>query len=43
VLIYSIEIAIIGGGMSGLLTSLLLQSVGVQNWKIMESSQRVGG
>ncbi len=37
------EIAIIGGGMSGLMTSILLQSVGIENWEIMESSQRVGG
>lgn len=37
------KIAIIGGGMSGLLTSLLLQSVGVEDWHIIESSQRVGG
>ncbi|KAG4425747.1 hypothetical protein IFR04_001209 [Cadophora malorum] len=36
-------IAIVGGGMSGLLTSHLLQSVGIENWEIMESSQRVGG
>ncbi|EHK99478.1 putative L-amino-acid oxidase [Glarea lozoyensis 74030] len=36
-------IAIVGGGMSGLMTSLLLQSVGIKNWEIMESSQRVGG
>ncbi|KAL5313893.1 hypothetical protein ACEPPN_018316 [Leptodophora sp. 'Broadleaf-Isolate-01'] len=36
-------IAIIGGGMSGLLTSHLLQSVGIENWEIMESSQRIGG
>lgn len=37
------EIAILGGGMAGLMTSLLLQSVGIQDWEIMESSQRVGG
>lgn len=37
------KIAIIGGGMSGLLTSLLLQSVGVEDWHIHESSYRVGG
>lgn len=37
------EIAIIGGGMAGLLTSHLLQSVGVEDWQIIESSQRVGG
>lgn len=38
-----LAIAIVGGGMSGLMTSLLLQSVGIENWEIMESSQRVGG
>jgi monoamine oxidase len=37
------KVAIVGGGMSGLLTSLLLQSVGVKDWHIIESSQRVGG
>lgn len=37
------KIAIVGGGMSGLLTSLLLDSVGMTNWHIIESSQRVGG
>jgi monoamine oxidase len=37
------SVAILGGGMSGLMTSLLLQSVGIHNWHIYESSQRVGG
>lgn len=37
------KIAIVGGGMSGLLTSLLLDSVGMHNWHITESTQRVGG
>ncbi|KAL4909552.1 hypothetical protein BDW74DRAFT_187613 [Aspergillus multicolor] len=37
------SIAIVGGGMSGLMTSLLLSSVGLHNWHIHESSQRVGG
>ncbi|PNS16612.1 Polyamine oxidase [Sphaceloma murrayae] len=37
------RIAIVGGGMSGLLTSLILDSVGMTNWHIIESSQRVGG
>lgn len=37
------KIAIVGGGMSGLLTSLLLDSVGVHDWHITESSQRIGG
>ncbi|KAM0188804.1 hypothetical protein ACHAPI_010413 [Fusarium lateritium] len=35
--------AILGGGMSGLLTSLILDSVGIHNWKILESSERIGG
>ncbi|KAF2014203.1 L-amino-acid oxidase [Aaosphaeria arxii CBS 175.79] len=34
---------ILGGGISGLMTSLLLDSVGIHNWKIIESSERVGG
>ncbi|KAF4554899.1 L-amino-acid oxidase-like protein 2 [Elsinoe fawcettii] len=37
------RIAIVGGGMSGLMTGLLLDSVGIANWHIIESSQRVGG
>lgn len=37
------KIAIVGGGMSGLLTSLLLDSVGIHDWHITEASQRVGG
>ncbi|KAH8812478.1 flavin-containing amine oxidoreductase-domain containing protein [Xylogone sp. PMI_703] len=37
------EIGILGGGMSGLMTSLLLESVGIKNWKIIESTNRVGG
>lgn len=37
------KIAIVGGGMSGLLTSHLLTSVGINNWHITESSQRIGG
>jgi len=36
-------VAIVGGGMAGLLTSLLLQSVGIKKWEIIESSHRVGG
>ncbi|KAB8231659.1 flavin monoamine oxidase family protein [Aspergillus alliaceus] len=36
-------VAIIGGGMSGLMTSLLLESVGIHNWHIIESSRRIGG
>ncbi|KAF2009424.1 hypothetical protein BU24DRAFT_473565 [Aaosphaeria arxii CBS 175.79] len=37
------KIAIVGGGMSGLLTSHLLDSVGIHDWEIIESSQRIGG
>lgn len=37
------SIAIVGGGMSGLMTSLLLSSVGLHNWHITESSGRIGG
>ncbi|KAF2023310.1 hypothetical protein EK21DRAFT_118895 [Setomelanomma holmii] len=37
------KIGIVGGGMSGLLTSLLLDSVGIHDWHIIESSQRIGG
>lgn len=37
------KIAIVGGGMSGLLASLLLDSVGIRDWHITESSQRIGG
>jgi hypothetical protein len=37
------KIGIVGGGMSGLLTSLLLDSVGIHDWQIIESSQRIGG
>ncbi|KAF2765577.1 hypothetical protein EJ03DRAFT_319114 [Teratosphaeria nubilosa] len=37
------EFGIIGGGMSGLLTGHLLDSVGIHNWKIIEASSRIGG
>ncbi|PSN75214.1 hypothetical protein BS50DRAFT_478236 [Corynespora cassiicola Philippines] len=37
------KIAIVGGGMSGLMTSLLLDSVGIHDWHITESSYRIGG
>ncbi|KAJ5951219.1 Amine oxidase [Penicillium vulpinum] len=39
----SASVAILGGGMSGLMTSLLLDSVGIHNWHIYESSGRLGG
>jgi monoamine oxidase len=37
------SIAIVGGGISGLATGLMLDSVGVHNWEIVEASDRVGG
>ncbi|CAI4220160.1 unnamed protein product [Parascedosporium putredinis] len=37
------SIGIVGGGISGLMTSLLLDSVGVHNWHIHEATQRIGG
>ncbi|KAK4623528.1 L-amino-acid oxidase [Fulvia fulva] len=37
------KIGIIGGGMSGLMTAHLLDSVGFYDWKIVEASSRVGG
>lgn len=36
-------IAIVGAGISGLATALMLDSVGVHNWEIVEASDRVGG
>jgi monoamine oxidase len=37
------KIGIVGGGMSGLMTALMLDSVGIKDWHITESSRRVGG
>lgn len=37
------KIAILGGGMSGLMSALLLDEVGMHNWEISESSNRIGG
>ncbi|CAI7623413.1 unnamed protein product [Penicillium pancosmium] len=37
------SIAIVGGGISGLATALMLESVGLHNWEIIEASDRVGG
>ncbi|KAL5050626.1 hypothetical protein BDW71DRAFT_215872 [Aspergillus fruticulosus] len=37
------RIAIVGAGISGLATALMLDSVGVHNWEIIEASNRVGG
>lgn len=36
-------IAIVGAGVSGLATALMLESVGVHNWELVEASDRVGG
>ena len=36
-------IGILGGGMSGLMTSHLLDSVGIKDWTIIEASSRIGG
>lgn len=38
-----VKIAIVGGGVSGLATGLMLDSVGVHNWEIIEADDRVGG
>lgn len=37
------KIGILGAGMSGLMTGLLLDSQGFHNWEITEASQRLGG
>ncbi|KAI1038799.1 hypothetical protein LB503_007809 [Fusarium chuoi] len=37
------SIAIVGGGVSGLTTALMLDSMGLHNWEIVEASDRVGG
>lgn len=37
------KIGIVGAGISGLMTGLLLDSVGINNWEISESSHRIGG
>jgi len=37
------KIAILGGGMAGLMSGLLLDQVGIHNWEISESSDRIGG
>ncbi|EGU74199.1 hypothetical protein FOXB_15289 [Fusarium oxysporum f. sp. conglutinans Fo5176] len=37
------SVAIIGGGVSGLTTALMLDSIGLHNWEIIEASDRVGG
>lgn len=37
------SIGILGAGMSGLMSALLLESVGIHDWKIIEASSRLGG
>ncbi|KAF2638428.1 L-amino acid oxidase-like protein LaoA [Massarina eburnea CBS 473.64] len=37
------KFGILGAGISGLLIALILDSVNITNWKILESSNRVGG
>lgn len=39
----NVTIAIVGGGISGLATGLMLDSIGVHNWEIIEASDRIGG
>ncbi|KAK0369089.1 L-amino-acid oxidase [Colletotrichum limetticola] len=36
-------VAIIGAGITGLATALMLDSVGVHNWEILEASHQIGG
>lgn len=38
-----VTVAIVGGGISGLATGLMLDSIGFHNWEIIEASDRVGG
>lgn len=37
------SIAIVGAGITGLATALMLDSVGVHNWEILEASHQIGG
>ncbi|KFG86014.1 hypothetical protein MANI_010372 [Metarhizium anisopliae] len=39
----NVTIAIVGAGISGLATGLMLDSIGVHNWEIIEASDRIGG
>ncbi|PWN25895.1 amine oxidase, partial [Jaminaea rosea] len=39
----SSRLAVVGAGMSGLMTTLLLDSVGLHNYTLIEASQRYGG
>lgn len=37
------RVGIVGAGMAGLMSALLLESVGIYNWEIIEQSERLGG
>ena len=37
------KVGILGGGMSGLMTAHILDSVGFHDWQIIEASSRIGG
>ncbi|ETS87137.1 hypothetical protein PFICI_00965 [Pestalotiopsis fici W106-1] len=37
------SIAIVGAGITGLTTALMLESVGIHNWELLEADNRVGG
>jgi monoamine oxidase len=37
------SIAIVGAGITGIATALMLDSVGVHNWEILEASHQIGG
>ncbi|EOD49011.1 Amine oxidase [Neofusicoccum parvum] len=37
------SVGILGGGMSGLMSAHLLESVGISDWKIIEATNRIGG
>ncbi|KAK4635407.1 L-amino-acid oxidase [Fulvia fulva] len=39
----NVSIAIVGAGITGLSTALMLESIGIHNWEIIEASDRVGG
>jgi monoamine oxidase len=39
----NISIAIVGAGVTGLATALMLDSVGVHNWELLEANSEVGG
>ncbi|OAA34703.1 Amine oxidase [Metarhizium rileyi] len=39
----NVTVAIVGGGIAGLATGLMLDSIGMHNWEIIEASDRIGG